>query len=508
MRNMIKMTKIISNLLNEIIYCIGIIVIFMVVKVFISSNQTEFSEERKFLYDEIKNDPYFKHNVELFVFEEDIARPISANEVFLNEVEESDIYIGLIGQNYGNIYEDNISATEYEYNIFITDKHDAYFFIKDCNNRDEGSKNFLNRIQKVNKYKTFTTKEELLSEVKKSLQEYINNRLTHVAYDKQILYNSSIEDVDEEAIELYLDVLENNRIRDLFGKRDLDKILEYIGAGKIDKNGIFHFNKAGALFFTKDISKFDLEHEIKMVRFNGTERLEIIDKHFTESSFLKLIKEFDSFFYQNTKLGGIVTGMKSTTIPEYPIKAVREAFINSIAHRDYLLTGDCITFYIYDDRIEIISPGKLPYPMTIEDLGVHKNPKHRNKNICKIFETTEYMEHVGTGITRMRNEMKKSNLPEPEFEDGFYFKVVLRGPNGNLILPKDATTEDFKEYKLNDRQIDALLKMKNEETKFTYNSYMNQYNISKSTAKRDLKQLEEKKLIRKLMIDKKYYFFV
>ena len=136
-------------------------------------------------------------------------------------------------------------------------------------------------------------------------------------------------------------------------------------------------------------------------------------------------------------MGGIVTGMKRTPIPEYPIKAVREAFINAIAHRDYTLKGNCITFYIYDDRIEIISPGKLPYPMTIEDLGGQENPIHRNENICKVFQTTEYMEHIGTGITRMRNEMKKSNLPEPEFEDGFYFRVVLRGPNGKLILPQN-----------------------------------------------------------------------
>ena len=322
-----------------------------------------------------------------------------------------------------------------------------------------------------------------------------------------MLYTSSIADADEEAVELYLDVVED-KIHGLFGKRDLDKILEYVGAGKIDKNGIFHFNKAGALFFAKDISKFDLEHEVKMVRFNGTERLEIIGKHFTESSFLKTMKEFDSFFNQNTKNGAIVTGMKRTPIPEYPIKAVREAFINALAHRDYTLTGDCITFYIYDDRIGIISPGKLPYPMTVADLGVQENPKHRNKNICRIFQTTEYMEHIGTGINRMRNEMKKSNLPEPEFEDGFYFRVVLRGPNGKLILPKDPTAEDFEEYDLNDRQIDALLKMKNEDVQFTYASYVEQYNISRSTAKRDLRMMEEKKLIRKLNIDKKYYFFV
>ena len=60
----------------------------------------------------------------------------------------------------------------------------------------------------------------------------------------------------------------------------------------------------------------------------------------------------------------------------------------------------------------------------------------------------------------MRNEMKKSNLPEPEFEDGFYFRVVLRGPGGKLILPKNPTAEDFEEYGINDRQIDALLKEK------------------------------------------------
>lgn len=68
----------------------------MVVKVFISSNQTEFADERKFVYDELKKDSYFNRNVELFVFEEDIARNVPANEVFLNEIGESDVYIGLI----------------------------------------------------------------------------------------------------------------------------------------------------------------------------------------------------------------------------------------------------------------------------------------------------------------------------------------------------------------------------------------------------------------------------
>ena len=52
----------------------------------------------------LKKDSYFSRNIELFVFEEDIARPFSSNEVFLNEVEEADVYIGLIGQHYGGIF--------------------------------------------------------------------------------------------------------------------------------------------------------------------------------------------------------------------------------------------------------------------------------------------------------------------------------------------------------------------------------------------------------------------
>ena len=318
----------------------------MVIKVFISSVQGEFSEEREFIHEKINNDSYFSRNVRLFVFEIDGAKTEAANEVFLNEVDEADVYIGLSGQHYGNIYVDDISATEYEYNTFIANKHDAYFFVKDCKTRDEGSKKFFKRIEDVTKYDTFTTKEELLDAVKNSLQDAINKRLTSVAYDDQILYNSSIDDVDAEALELFKNALGDSKIKELFDVRKLDKILEYIGASKIDYNNKFHLNKTGALFFATDITKFDIEHEIKMVRFNGIEPLDVIDKLFSHESFFKLINDFDNFFERNTRLGGIIKGWERIPIPEYPIEAVRKAFINALAHRNYTLTGGAITFYI------------------------------------------------------------------------------------------------------------------------------------------------------------------
>ena len=115
----------------------------MVVKVFISSNQSEFSEERKFLYDELKKDSFFNKTMELFVFEEDNAKSLPSPEVFISAVEESDIYIGLIGQHYGNIYDDNVSATEYEYNAYISKNIMIIFSLKNVKIEMKSHKHFL-----------------------------------------------------------------------------------------------------------------------------------------------------------------------------------------------------------------------------------------------------------------------------------------------------------------------------------------------------------------------------
>ncbi len=481
----------------------------MVVKVFISSNQKEFSSDRKFIYEELKRDPFLNKIIELFVFEEDNASSLPSDEVFIGAIEKSDIYIGLIGEHYGNIYENGVSATEYEFNAYISKKHDYFFFVKECENRDEKSNAFLERIRSLNKYKNFITKEQLLDEIKKVLLKFIDSKLESIDFDSEVLMDSTIEDVDGEALELFQNVLEDSKIKELFGARDLDKILEYIGAGKIDYTGKFHLNKAGALFFAKDIAKFDIEHEIKMIRFNGIEAFDVIDKSFSHKSFFKLIKDFDNFFERNTCLGGTIKGWERIPLPEYPIEAVREAFINAIAHRDYTLTGGAITFYIYDDRIEIVSPGKLPFPLTVETLGIDIVPRHRNKNICRIFEKTKYMEHIGTGITRMRHEMNEFNLPEPEFINGWYFKVILKGPNGKLIIPKNIEQQvKLRGLKLNERQISVLEKLSNDSIELTYNMYAKLFNVSVTTSKRDLNDLVDKNLINIKKVKNTNYYYI
>ena len=90
----------------------------MVVKVFISSYQKEFTEEREFLLEELKKDSFFSETIDVFVFEKDAWDSLLSDEVFVGAVEESDVYIGLIGEHYGKIYKDGVSATEYEFNAY------------------------------------------------------------------------------------------------------------------------------------------------------------------------------------------------------------------------------------------------------------------------------------------------------------------------------------------------------------------------------------------------------
>lgn len=273
---------------------------------------------------------------------------------------------------------------------------------------------------------------------------------------------------------------------------------------KIDHKGVFHLNNAGALFFAKNLSKFGFDYEVKMVRFRGIDRRVIVDQTTVTTSIFILLNEFERFFTRNTKLGTFIQGIKSYDVPEYPIEAIREAFVNALAHRDYSLDEDSILFYIYDDRILVSSPGGLPYPLTIDDLRLEVTPKHRNKTICKIFKYTKFMEHFGTGITRMRGEMEDSGLDEPEFYDGNYFKVILRGPNGRLIVTEkhlQGECVDLSSYNLNKRQLEAATIMFNEAVKFTYKSYSEHFNISLTTAKRDLQALVDKELINKYDVD-------
>ncbi len=450
-------------------------------KIFLSSNQQEFENEREFVKREIEQDYVLNRFFEVFSFEETSASGKTPVELYSHEVVNSDVYIGLIGSDYGNISESGISATEYEYNLFNKAHNDVLIFLKDVKFREDNVNTFIEKIKDEHSYQTFKDKYELYFEVRRSLCDFLEkNLINYRAYDSELLLDSSCDDVDMEAVEMFFNSVDYSPIKNLRDEKGLVNALSTINAGEY-YDGEFKLNVAGALFFAKDLSKFNIPHEVKMVHFFDDSGFKKFEKNVSNTSLIKVLKECEEFFFKHTRHISEVKGFHRYTSHEYPFNAIREALVNALAHRDYTIPSASVNFYIYPDRIEVKSPGRLKYPLNIYNFEENE-PIHRNANICNIFSNTIYMEHVGRGIKQMRDLMKNHGLDEPDFfENNDFFKVVFKS---NYILNYSNG--------LNDRQIKFL---RSEKSQITISQYQKMFNVSRNTAIRDLNKLEEENFV-------------
>ncbi len=124
---------------------------------------------------------------------------------------------------------------------------------------------------------------------------------------------------------------------------------------------------------------------------------------------------------------------------EIPLVALREAVANALIHRVYINRNDPISVDLFEDRIEIKSPGKLPPQITVETLD-KSGTYPRNPLVVRVFYLYGHVEQAGTGINRMTQAMLMKGLPPPEFKDGpaETFQVILRRPKIGSISNSSA----------------------------------------------------------------------
>ena len=139
-----------------------------------------------------------------------------------------------------------------------------------------------------------------------------------------------------------------------------------------------------------------------------------------------LVEQALDFVKRNTKAVAIKDGGRRVERPAYPDDVLREVIVNSLIHRDYLLTSTDIVLAVYKDRLEIISPGRLPNGINPERmrLGVRAA---RNELLKDVMRDYRYLEHMGMGISRkVIKGMQEHNNTEPELvELGERFLVRL-----------------------------------------------------------------------------------
>ena len=164
--------------------------------------------------------------------------------------------------------------------------------------------------------------------------------------------------------------------------------------------------------------------KIQCALFKGNDRDLFIDKKEFEGPIYEQMSDAFQFILKHINIGAKVDGLYSKDVYELPIKSIRELVANAVIHRSYLVESK-IQISIFDDRIEVVSPGMLYGGMDIATMKTGRS-KCRNQAIADMFQYMHIVEAWGTGIPRIIKSCKQYGLQEPVFEEfGDGIKVTV-----------------------------------------------------------------------------------
>lgn len=116
------------------------------------------------------------------------------------------------------------------------------------------------------------------------------------------------------------------------------------------------------------------------------------------------------------KTPSVINGLKREEKEEYPSLVLREAIVNTLVHRNYSISGSKIRIFMFDDRLEFHSPGRLPNTVTIEKMKIGISYA-RNPFLVKYMENLRYIDQLGRGIPMIMKSMKEVGAKEPLLQE-------------------------------------------------------------------------------------------
>mgnify|MGYP002780822068 FL=1 len=200
------------------------------------------------------------------------------------------------------------------------------------------------------------------------------------------------------------------------GTRDPAELLRGLG---VARDGV-PLNAAVALFLRSDrpVAEYG-QCSVRLARFRGTTMSEFEDSREAQGSIFELLRLSQSFLRQHLPVAGriVPTLFERVDDPIYPPEALREALANAFCHRDYALFGGAVTVAIFDDRLEIASPGGLHFGLTPVDLRHPHVSRPWNPFIARVLFRRGVIEQWGRGTLKMGELTERAGLAPPEFEE-------------------------------------------------------------------------------------------
>lgn len=189
------------------------------------------------------------------------------------------------------------------------------------------------------------------------------------------------------------------------------------------RESVPYFNNAGLLFFARNLTYHLYHASIVCALYKGIKKVTILDRKEFAEDLISNIEDTILFLKKHLNLRIEIEGLRHQEILEIPELALREAVVNAVCHRDYFEKGANVMVEIYDDRVEITNPGGLPKTLKPEDFG--KKSVCRNSVIASLLLRSEYIEKMGTGISRIKEALKETNCPAPVFEFDTFFTMTF-----------------------------------------------------------------------------------
>lgn len=234
-------------------------------------------------------------------------------------------------------------------------------------------------------------------------------------FDISPVINTSIKDLNLDVIRDYY--LKYNAF-DLYDeeKEQVERLL--INADILKElNGEKVCSVGGLLIFGKMPQRYLPQNGITFAHFNGSEISdELIDKKVIEGRIQDIAENTLTIIKNNILAPSVIKNLKRVEVEEYPKVVLREALVNSLVHRNYSIYGSKIRIFMFNDRIEFRSPGRLPNTVTTEKMKVGVSFA-RNPFLVKYMENMRYIDQLGRGIPIIIKKMKSITDIEPKLEE-------------------------------------------------------------------------------------------
>lgn len=198
--------------------------------------------------------------------------------------------------------------------------------------------------------------------------------------------------------------------------------------GLVVSQGVRELPSIGAvLLFGKTRGRLFPSATIRCARFGGRDTAKFLDQTDIDEHLPKAVDSAVAFIERHTLQGIEIGRVRRRDKPQYPVEAVREAVINAVVHANYSIGGAGTKVAVFDDRIEITSPGLLPFGLTLE-AALAGVSRLRNRVIGRVFRELGLIEQWGSGLGRIKAACANAGLPAPRFEElGANFRVTLFG---------------------------------------------------------------------------------